>query len=149
MSSLSLNRLCNGGGESASRNFNWKFGKSSTLPSKKHVPRLSIDVNNNAPPVPMARRKLLNRRGSLHHNQFKGVRKELIEKHASQIVHTMTVGLRRIDFLLVKMSRISRNFSRFISLNRSRSFTKRFSLKSSTMSAVMNRNVIPNRSTTS
>lgn len=92
MSSLSLNRLCNGGGESGSKNFNWKFGRSSTLPSKKHVPRIQpIDVNNNVPPVPMTRRKLLNRRGSLHHNQFKGVRKELIEKQASQIVHTMTV----------------------------------------------------------
>lgn len=42
----------------------------------------------------MVRRKLLNRRGSLHHNQFKGVKKELIEKHANQIIHTMTVRLK-------------------------------------------------------
>lgn len=40
----------------------------------------------------MARKRILNRRGSLHHNQFKGVKKELIEKQASQIIHTMTVG---------------------------------------------------------
>lgn len=45
----------------------------------------------------MTRKKLLNRRGSLHHNQFKGVKKELIEKHASQIVHTMTVGELFVD----------------------------------------------------
>lgn len=52
----------------------------------------SIDLNNNRP-VPMLRQKhLLNRRGSIRHNQFKGVRKELIEKQASQIIHTMTVG---------------------------------------------------------
>lgn len=90
MSSLSLNRLCNGGGQSKNKNLNSKFGKSSTLPSKKHVPKVKpIDLNNNAP-VPMPR--ILNRRGSLHHNQFKGVKKELIEKNASQIVHTMTVG---------------------------------------------------------
>ena len=93
MSSLSLNRLCNGGGSSKNKNFNWKFGKSSTLPSKKHVPRVpSVDQNNNAP-VAMSRRKILNRRGSLHHNQFKGVKKELIEKQASIIIHTMTVNL--------------------------------------------------------
>lgn len=92
MSSLSLNRLCNGGKNSKGSNLPWSLGKSSTLPTKKHVPRIaSIDENNNAP-VPMARKKILNRRGSLHHNQFKGVKKELIEKQASQIVHTMTVG---------------------------------------------------------
>lgn len=97
MSSLSLNRLCNGGRESKNKNLNWKFGSSSTLPTKKHVPKIQpIDVNNNeAPPVAMVRRKLLNRRGSLHHNQFKGVKKEMIEKHASQIVHTMTVRISR------------------------------------------------------
>jgi BAI1-associated protein 3 len=37
------------------------------------------------------RRHVLNRRGSLHHNQFKGVKKDLIEKHASLIIHTLTV----------------------------------------------------------
>lgn len=48
----------------------------------------------------MARKKILNRRGSLHHNQFKGVKKELIEKQASQIIHTMTVGrtMRKTNF---------------------------------------------------
>lgn len=93
MSSLSLNRLCNGGGQSKNKSFNWKFGKSLTLPSKKHVmkTRSSIDLNNNAP-IPMTRQKVLNRRGSLHHNQFKGVKKELMERHASLIIHTMTVG---------------------------------------------------------
>lgn len=40
----------------------------------------------------MTRRKVLNRRGSLHRNQFKGVKKELIEKNAYHIIHTMTVG---------------------------------------------------------
>lgn len=101
MSSLSLNRLCNGGGESGSKRFNFKFGKSSTLPSKKHVPKIQpIDINNNAPPVPVARRKILNRRGSLHHNQFKGVRKELIERHANLIVHTMTVRFCRIYLMM-------------------------------------------------
>jgi hypothetical protein len=100
MSSLSLNRLFNGSGESKNKNFNWKFGKSSTLPTKRQIPKIpsAIDVNNNAP-VPMTRRKLLNRRGSLHHNQFKGVRKELIEKHASQIIHTMTVKTIRWKYL--------------------------------------------------
>lgn len=88
MSSLSLNGLCNGVGQSNNKKINLKF---STLPTKNHVPRVkSMDFNNNAP-VPRVRQKLLNRRGSLHHNQFKGVKKELIEKHASQIVHTMTV----------------------------------------------------------
>lgn len=66
--------------------------KSATLPSAKHVPK--IDRNNNAPPQPAIRRRhLLNRRGSLHHNQFKGVKKELIEKQQSLIIHTMTVKL--------------------------------------------------------
>lgn len=95
MSALSLNRLCNGGGSSKNNFFNIKFGRnSSTLPTKRHVPK--IDINNNDPQPAIRRRHLLNRRGSLHHNQFKGVKKELIEKHASLIVHTMTV--KRIFF---------------------------------------------------
>lgn len=97
MSSLSLNRLSNGGGQSSNKKFNWKFGKSSTLPIKvKQITSLSVvDVNNNgAAPIPIMRRnrQILNRRGSLYHNQFKGVKKELIERQAHMIVHTMTVG---------------------------------------------------------
>lgn len=98
MSSLSLNRLCNGGGKDKNKRNSWNFGRSSTLPLKKQVPKtqsIDLDLNNNRP-VPMMRQKhLLNRRGSLFRNQFKGVRKELIEKQASQIIHTMTVGSSR------------------------------------------------------
>lgn len=90
MSALSLKNLCNGGGLSGNKFFNIKFNrKSSTLPTMKHVPK--IDVNNNAPIPTIRKRHLLNRRGSLHHNQFKGVKKELIEKSANLIIHTMTV----------------------------------------------------------
>lgn len=97
MSSLSLNRLCNGGGRSKNKNFNFKFGSSSTLPHSKSCTKFSqekiSDINNNGnAPIPITRRKLLNPRGSLYHNQFKGVKKELIEKHATLIVHTMTVS---------------------------------------------------------
>lgn len=119
MSSLSLPRLLNGGGNSNNRTFNWKFGssKSATLPTKRQ--QLTTDINNNSninkisnnnvggtgnkfvPPIPTARRKqLLNRRGSLHHNQFKGVKKEFIEKNAMLIMHTMTVCL----YIFVKFS---------------------------------------------
>ena len=109
MSSLSLPRLLNGGGSSNNRTFNWKFGskKSATLPTKRQQLTMTTDINNNnnisnnnigetsnkfVPPIPTARRKqLLNRRGSLHHNQFKGVKKEFIEKNAMLIMHTMTV----------------------------------------------------------
>jgi hypothetical protein len=97
MSSLSLSRLCNGDGSSKNKFFNLKFGKSSSLPTRKHALPSSkmelhdIDINNNAPQPAARRRHLLNRRGSLHHNQLKGVRKDLIDKHASQIIHTMTV----------------------------------------------------------
>lgn len=119
MSSLSLPRLLNGGGSSNNRTFNWKFGskKSATLPTKRQQLTTTTDINNNinnihnsnnnisnnnvgetsnkfVPPIPTARRKqLLNRRGSLHHNQFKGVKKEFIEKNAMLIMHTMTVCL--------------------------------------------------------
>ena len=92
MSSLSLNRLYNGKGRNENKSFNLKF---STLPTRKYIPKIQkaeTDLNNNAP-VPMVRRKLLNRRGSLCHNQFKGVKKELLQRHASQIVHTMTVRI--------------------------------------------------------
>jgi hypothetical protein len=95
MSSLSLGRLCNGGSLN-SINLNAKFGKTSSLPTRKHVPKLEtfdIDINNNAPQPAVRRRHLLNRRGSLHHNQFKGVKKDLLEKHASLIIHTMTVNV--------------------------------------------------------
>lgn len=117
MSSLSLPRLLNGGGSSNNKTFNWKFGskKSATLPTKRQqlTTTTTTDINNNnnsnknissnnvgetsnkfVPPIPTARRKqLLNRRGSLHHNQFKGVKKEFIEKNAMLIMHTMTVCL--------------------------------------------------------
>jgi hypothetical protein len=91
MSTLSLTRLCNGGGSSHNKNYNLKYG---SLPTRKHVPKVAsvdIDMNNNAPQPTMRKRHILNKRGSLYHNQFKGVRKELIEKHANMIIHTMTV----------------------------------------------------------
>lgn len=97
MSSLSLSRLSNGNGAKKNASIGSIYVKTNSLPTKKHVPKIEpydIDINNNAP-QPVARRKhlLLNRRGSLHHNQFKGVKKELIEKHASLIIHTMTVKI--------------------------------------------------------
>lgn len=59
----------------------------------KHVPKIDVNNNNGNAPQPAIRKKqLLNRRGSLHHNQFKGVKKELLEKQASLIIHTMTVN---------------------------------------------------------
>lgn len=91
MSSLSLNRLCNGNVQNKNKNLNTKF---STLPRKKPIPKIpETDLNNNTPrsSVQPVQPKVLNRRGSLHHNQFKGVKKELIERNASQIIHTMTV----------------------------------------------------------
>lgn len=73
-----------------------KIGSSATLPIQKNTSKTSsmiIDVNNNAPPLPPRQNhNILNRRGSLPHNSFKGVKKELLEKHANMIVHTLTVS---------------------------------------------------------
>lgn len=94
MSTLSLSRICSGR-KRKEKLSDMKTGSSSTLPLQKNNSRPSsivIDINNNnAPQVPM-RQKVLNRRGSLFHNQFKGVKKELFEKHANLIVHTLTVS---------------------------------------------------------
>lgn len=100
MSALSLNRLCNGSGSSNNKFFNFKFGRnSSTLPTMRHASKISskIDINNNDPQPALRKRHLLNRRGSLYHNQFKGVKKDLIEKQASLIVHTMTVKIDHVN----------------------------------------------------
>jgi hypothetical protein len=130
MSAFSLNRLCNGGGSSCNSFLNLKFHRNaSTLPTKKHTPKIELDINNNAPQPAMRRRHLLNRRGSLHHNQFKGVKKELIEKHASLIIHTMTVNLRfassNVDHVF------NENF--LFSPRRLRNFMRKFSTKLFTM----------------
>lgn len=137
MSALSLNRLCNGnggGGSSGNKFFNFKFRRnSSTLPTMRHVPK--IDINNNDPRPALRKRHLLNRRGSLYHNQFKGVKKDLIEKQASLIVHTMTV---KVDHVTHAMFLIfpPTTFCRL------KSSTRKFSTKFSTILAVMSQKLI-------
>lgn len=134
MSALSLNRLCNGSGSSNNKFFNFKFGRnSSTLPTMRHVPK--IDINNNDPQPALRKRHLLNRRGSLYHNQFKGVKKDLIEKQANLIVHTMTVKIDHVTHVMFLIFPPT-PFCRL------KSSTRKFSMKFFTMSAVMNQRSI-------
>lgn len=85
MSTYSLPRLINGGGLSNNVKHNMKYG---TLP---------LSVKAVAPPR-MNRRSSLNRNGSIKHNQFRGIRKDLLEKQTNLIIHSMTV--RFIKFLI-------------------------------------------------
>lgn len=41
----------------------------------------------------LARRKTLNRNGSISHNQFRGIKKQMLESQTEMILHTMTVSL--------------------------------------------------------
>lgn len=102
MSSYSLPRLLGGGGLSGNHKFNMKFGsirlsKSFREKRSKSIARTddiyarskcptSSDLYNMLP-IPV-----INRCGTLHKNQFRGVKKDVMEKQASLIVHSMTVG---------------------------------------------------------
>lgn len=111
MSTLSLNKLINGGGRSGNPVINMKFGNSNkfaTLPSKsleKSTGALNsnhVDDNRSfVPPPPTAeirRRRSLQRpislcngTSSLSKNPFRGVKKEVLEKRANLLIHSMTV----------------------------------------------------------
>lgn len=87
MSTYSLSRLINGGGLSNNVKHNFKYGncdKSSTLP---------LSIKTAVAPPRMNRRSSLNRNGSIKHNQFRGIKKDLLERQTNMIIHSMTVRI--------------------------------------------------------
>jgi BAI1-associated protein 3 len=80
MSTFSLPHLIKGGG--LSRNH---------LAHNKHNTLTLADRTNSQANFNGLKRRSLTRRGSLHRNQFRGVRKSELDQEASLIIHSMTV----------------------------------------------------------
>lgn len=92
MSTYSLPRLLNGSGSSSNQMINTKYctlnGRGSQSPSKheqlQRQQRLNEKEFNE-------RRKAITRRGSIAHYQFRGIKREHLERQTTQIVHSLTV----------------------------------------------------------
>lgn len=112
MSTYSLPRLINGGGLTNNVKANVKYG---TLP---------LSVRAVAPPR-MNRRSSLNRNGSIKHNQFRGIKKDLLERQTNMIIHSMTVRI----IILFNFDEIFNCFSFCFVFYSWRSCTKKSCLK--------------------
>lgn len=93
MSTYSLQNLCNSGGLSNNRTVNTKFA---TLDDRR--PRKAAVQNEQGRQTlkrceneMLERRKAINRRGSITQNQFRGIKREHLERKTKQIIHSMTV----------------------------------------------------------
>lgn len=112
MSTYSLPRFINGGGPSNNIKPNLKYG---TLP-------LSVRA---VAPLRTNRRSSLNRNGSIKHNQFRGIKKDLLEKQTNMIIHSMTVRITLLGFEYI----FNRFFFSWFVFYSWRSCTKKFCLK--------------------
>lgn len=113
MSTFSLPRLLNGGG-GASRNpvVNQKYGSLNRYAStsmaaggksngsiRPALSTISFAEEDGAGAggsgfVPVAaKRKTLNRNGSIARNQFRGIKKQMLETQTSMLIHSMTVSV--------------------------------------------------------
>lgn len=93
MSTFSLPRLCNSSGLSNNRTVNSKFAtldsrgaRISAAQSAQKRQTLKRCENEM-----MERRNAINRRGSIAENQFRGIKREHLERKTNQIIHSMTV----------------------------------------------------------
>lgn len=92
MSTFSLPRLLNGGGSSKNSTVNKKFA---TLNGRSSCPARQQQLNRRQrldESEFIERRKAITRKGSIAHNQFRGIKREHLERHTTQIVHSLTVG---------------------------------------------------------
>lgn len=121
MSTFSLPHLLNGGGGVSSGSAGRhkaaqpQFASLNRFaPKPMTASRLSVDANGSAggararlaaPPskqeLLMARRKTLNRNGSIARNQFRGIKKQMLETQTEMLLHTMTVSLEAAAALVV------------------------------------------------
>lgn len=73
-----------------------------TLPTKKKV--VALERQPSVFDEALQKRQRLNRNGSIGHLQFRGIKKEFLQKQTSMILHSMTVGYSyRGGCLLVKL----------------------------------------------
>lgn len=81
--SCTLPKLINGGGYSSNPTINQKY---MSLNSRLFMSPNKFDYEI------LKRKQPLNRNGTIPKNQFRGIRKDVIEKQATIICHSMTVG---------------------------------------------------------
>lgn len=111
MSTFSLPRLLNGGGFSKNNVINQKYASLNRYPasrSQASTPMPTIISNgssnvgagsgtasnsNNKVDILSAKRRTLNRNGSIVRNQFRGIKKQMLESQTNLLLHSMTVSL--------------------------------------------------------
>lgn len=111
MSTFSLPRLLNGGGLSKNNVVNHKYASLNRYPASRSqavTPLPTINSNgtsdvgtgsgtatssNNKVDILAAKRRTLNRNGSIVRNQFRGIKKQMLESQTNLLLHSMTVSL--------------------------------------------------------
>lgn len=92
MSTYSLPHLVNGGGGlSGNRVVNQKYASLNRY-SAGSTPRLAtVGRSRDAASMLRSRRQTLNRDGSISRNQFRGIKKQMLDSQTDMILHSMTV----------------------------------------------------------
>lgn len=111
MSTFSLPHLLNGGGLSKNNVVNHKYSSLTRYPASRSqvsTPLPTIISNgtsnvgtgsgtasnsNNKVDILTAKRKTLNRNGSIVRNHFRGIKKQMLESQTNLLLHSMTVSL--------------------------------------------------------
>lgn len=95
MSTFSLPRLCNSSGLSNNRTVNSKFATLDSRGARSsgvHLDQKRQTLTRCENEM-MERRKAIDRRGSINQYQFRGIKREHLERKTKQIIHSMTVCL--------------------------------------------------------
>lgn len=90
MSTYSLPRLLNGGGLSKNNVVNNKYASLNRYPNGG-IKGSAISVDQN---YPIPKRRTLNRNGSIVRNQFRGIKKQILESQTNLLIHSMTVSVK-------------------------------------------------------
>lgn len=109
MSTFSLPRLLNGGGFSKNNVVNHKYASLNRYPASQSqastpLPTIisngasnggagSVTASNSKVDILAAKRRTLNRNGSIVRNQFRGIKKQMLESQTNLLLHSMTVSL--------------------------------------------------------
>lgn len=96
MSTYSLPRLINGGGLSKNKVVNYKYASLNRYPTNgigDSGPAINCNGNAMKTELLLSKRRTLNRNGSIVHNQFRGIKKQMLESQTNLIIHSMTVSV--------------------------------------------------------
>lgn len=110
MSTFSLPRLINGSGLNNNRKNNYKYGSLSNKRisasfAESHNPNKFFPLTRcESDQLQLERRKSINRNGTIARNQFRGIKREHLERQTKIIIHSMTVCIFSISINYVNIT---------------------------------------------